>query len=114
METLSKNAIAVTVGRDGPVDALLPDPPEEGDTARLLLRETGEDWEWVAMPCAVLGTTFGLVLVGLVERGADFQHGALPRRGIAMSRAPPVVPAGVARSVRARMRFMPPSARSAG
>jgi hypothetical protein len=72
VETLSKNAIAVTLGRDGPVDALLLDPPEEGDTVRLLLRETGENWEG-SIPCAVLGTTFGLVLVELVERGADFQ-----------------------------------------
>jgi len=72
VETLSKNAIAVTVGQDGPADALLLDPPEEGDTVRLLLREAGEDWEGI-MPCAVLGTTFGLLRIELVERGADFQ-----------------------------------------
>jgi len=62
----------VIEGQDGPADALLLDPPEEGDTVRLLLREAGEDWEGI-MPCAVLGTTFGLLRVELVERGADFQ-----------------------------------------
>ena len=71
VEVLSKSPIAVNAELNGPVEALLLDPPEEGVTVRLIVREVAESWDG-PMRCAVLGTTFGLVLVELLERGADF------------------------------------------
>lgn len=71
VEVLSKNPIEVNAELNGQVEALLLDPPEEGVTVRLVVREFAEAWDR-PMRCAVLGTTFGLVVVEVLERGADF------------------------------------------
>jgi hypothetical protein len=71
VEVLSKTPIAVNAELNGQVEALLLDPPEERVTVRLVVREVPEDWDR-PMRCAVLGMTFGLVQVEVLERGADF------------------------------------------
>lgn len=71
VEMLSKTPIAVNAELNGQVEALLLDPPEENVSVRLVVREVAESWDR-PMRCAVLGTTFELVLVEVLDRGADF------------------------------------------